>query len=342
MNEPTSNNSKQKWIVLSVLFLFILSGGIYQLNKPKSSSPNSSSSAAAPSSAEVATRQADQHSTESVIVGGAAVAPSNSGASSDSGAAPGKIESSTSPQSHVAAPQGGIVPSVALAAPATGIAGFFKSIFGGSKPGSKDGNGTPEAKLAEIPSLQSTEQVAVPKPVDTCVTVAFRHKALPGHSDEEACSSHKNHIKLPHENIKQDSLCVRVNGTPVHYVSVKGHSDEIVIGAIAGPKAKVTVKYCVGKATCAQVEDCSIPKDEFMEAIGGNEGNESKNARLGQWDPAHPSEKEADVLAKLDGDVKRELATNDDLNGRSNKGEIFKDWISEDPTPACGIRQAKN
>ncbi len=83
-----------------------------------------------------------------------------------------------------------------------------------------------------------------------------------------------------------------------------------------------------------------MPKDEFMEAIGGSSG-ESGDARLGQWDPSHPSEKEADVLAKLDGDVRKELETNDELNGRAPDGDkMFKDWFGEAQSVPCGIKQA--
>ena len=47
-------------------------------------------------------------------------------------------------------------------------------------------------------------------------------------------------------------------------------------------------------------------------------------------------------MAKLDGAVKKELETNDDLNGRTPAGELFKDWIGQSETAACGTEQAKN
>ena len=80
-----------------------------------------------------------------------------------------------------------------------------------------------------------------------------------------------------------------------------------------------------------------------MEAIGGNEGK-GGDARLGQWDPSNPSEKEADVMAQLDGAVKHELETNHELNGRAPEGKMFKDWLadSDAPTNACGTQQASN
>jgi hypothetical protein len=173
--------------------------------------------------------------------------------------------------------------------------------------------------------------------------MTYKHKTLASHPDEESCSHHKNILKLTGSDINSKSVCVRVNGTPVHYLSVKGHSDELVFGSVAGPKAKVTVRYCMGKGSeCAKfAEECTVPKDEFMEAIGGSAG-ESKDAKLGQWDPSNPSEKEADVMARLDGEVKKELETNDDLNGRAPAGEMFKDWIGEVQAAPCGAKQASN
>ena len=102
------------------------------------------------------------------------------------------------------------------------------------------------------------------------------------------------------------------------------------------------MRYCTGLAQHCAVEDCAVPKDEFMEAIGGAEDS-NKNAKLGQWDPTAPAEKEADVMAKLDSTVKHELESNvDDLNGRAPAGEMFKDWIGQTETAVCGVTQAKN
>jgi hypothetical protein len=202
------------------------------------------------------------------------------------------------------------------------------------------------------PSLPAVAPQAAPMPgalpvaekVDQCVTITYRHKALASHPDEESCSHHKNLLKLalPTEGrINPASVCVRVNGTPVHYLTVKGHADELLFGSVAGPKSKVTVRYCTGKAVACAKEDCTVPKDEFMEAIGGSDGG-TQDAKLGQWDPTAPPSTVADVMAKLDGSVKKELETNDDLNGRAPAGELFKDWIGQTETTACGSAQAKN
>ena len=197
-------------------------------------------------------------------------------------------------------------------------------------------------ELAPLPGA-----LAVAEKQDQCVTITYHHKALASHPDDESCSHHKNMLKmadLPQLNglrVNPASVCVKVNGTPVHYLTVKGHADELIFGSVAGPKSVVTVRYCTGKSDGCAKEDCTVPKDEFMEAIGGNE-DAQQNAKLGQWDPDSPSAKESDVMAKLDGQVKKELETNDDLNGRAPAGELFKDWLGQTETAVCGTAQAKN
>jgi hypothetical protein len=211
-----------------------------------------------------------------------------------------------------------------------------------------------DAKIVGAPSVPSTGSSATtaiaPAPAqvqverDECLTITYHHKPSATHPDDESCSHHKNQLKLTPpagKKIANNSICVRVNGTPVHFLTVKGHADELIFGSVAGPKSKVTVRYCTGQAKGCAIEKCEVPKDEFMEAIGGSDGK-GQNANLGRWDPDAPAEKAIDVMAKLDGAVKRELETNDELNGRSPAGELFKDWIGEAQAQACGSAQAKN
>jgi hypothetical protein len=219
--------------------------------------------------------------------------------------------------------------------------------------------GVPLVGAPSLPSLPgagksggpATGQVVIPAappaPVyDQCITVTYAHKPSGSHPDEESCSHHKNMLKIPElegKKIADGSLCVRVNGVPVHYLTVKKRPDELIFGAVAGPKSKVTVRYCTGLAKGCAIEKCEIPKDEFMDAIGGGDGNKGQNPKLGQWDPTGPAQKEADVMAKLDATVKRELETNNELNGRAPAGALYKDWIGSTETAACGgSTQAKN
>jgi len=170
----------------------------------------------------------------------------------------------------------------------------------------------------------------------TCFVESFKHKPTPGHDSEEACSHHKNLLKLSHSDVNMKNVCVRVNDVPVRFERV-GHGNELVIGSIAGPQSVITVKYCTGKTSCAEAkkDDCNIPKDEFLDAIGGGDPDDGAVAK---WDNADTAGD-----AKLNSDVKRELADIDDTatDNHGANASVFKDWISEKPAPACAADKDK-
>jgi hypothetical protein len=168
----------------------------------------------------------------------------------------------------------------------------------------------------------------------TCFVETFKHKATPGHDSDEACSHHKNLVTLSHKVINPKSVCVRVNDIPVKFQTVTG--GELLIGSIAGPKATISVSYCTGKNTCefTKKNDCVVPKDEFLDAIGGSDTDEGAVA---QWE--NTGNKEAD--AKLNNDVKRELADIDDAAPDQAGSGIFKNWMNEKTSPSCGQATAK-
>ena len=173
------------------------------------------------------------------------------------------------------------------------------------------------------------------EPTPTCFIVAYHHKPLPGHSDDESCSHHKNLIRLKHANVNSASVCMRVNGVPVKFERVAGRSDEVVIGGVAGPHAAITARYCVGHVTCN--EDCTIPKDEFMDALGGGTESDVTLAANAQWEAEDAKAAAAD--SKLNQDLKKELSEFDEPApaGNEEKGarKPFADWISENETPTC-------
>ena len=84
---------------------------------------------------------------------------------------------------------------------------------------------------------------------------------------------------------------------------MKGKANEFVIGTVVGTETVVSARYCTGKARCA--EDCRVPKDEFVEAIGGNEMDSTDEERLAVavWDKEDPNDpngaKDAAANAKL-------------------------------------------
>ncbi len=139
--------------------------------------------------------------------------------------------------------------------------------------------------------------------------------------------------QLSHSDINMKTVCVRVNDVPVKFDRV-GHGNEFMIGSIAGPQSVISVKYCTGKTTCAESkkDDCVVPKDEFLDAIGGGDSEDGAVAKWENGDNAGD--------AKLNSDVKRELADIDDAatDNHGAKNAVFKDWIEDKPaTPACFV-----
>lgn len=187
--------------------------------------------------------------------------------------------------------------------------------------------GTPTIQMGSptVSNVAPAEGVAV----ESCFNLAFHHKTASGHTDSDACSSHRNVLRIKNADLNKKSLCVRVDGVPVKYELTQDKKDTLAtLGPIAGPASKITVRYCVGKATCK--EDCTIPKDEFMEAIGGDDADSHKEARRGpavKWD-SHDNEKDGEVSEELEGEIERELASEKHLT-------VFDGWIQDSETAAC-------
>jgi hypothetical protein len=207
----------------------------------------------------------------------------------------------------------------------------------GQKPGSPDGSlsvsGTPAAPtltpgFAQSPDAKLAEKKEEPGP--TCFSLTFHHKQMRSHNDGEACTHHRNLITLQHKKFNRKSLCVRVNGTPVDFKSIKGKPDQLVIGPVAGPKAKITARYCLDKEECK--ENCVVPKDEFMDAIGGME-EMGGDTSVAQWDAGDPNSKDEDVSAKIDKEFESYFAESSELS-------LFRDWVKESEAPACGAKLA--
>ncbi len=151
-----------------------------------------------------------------------------------------------------------------------------------------------------------------------CFTLSFRHTEIASHADGEACALHKNLLTLKHLKLNARSLCVRVDGKPVRHESVKKHPDQIMLGAVAGPKSIVTVRYCLKSNHCS--DDCKIAKDSFLSALAGVDAQET-------------SEENVEEFKGLDAEVKKELEKLDE-NGVA-KQAIFAAWKSESQVAGC-------
>jgi hypothetical protein len=184
--------------------------------------------------------------------------------------------------------------------------------------------GTPAINTAS--AVHEIQQKQVEQVAPGCYKISYHHKPLSSHNDGEACLHHKNLIVINQAELNPKTVCIRVNGAPVKYEKVKGHPDQFVIAAIAGPKAEITARFCTGKLVCK--EECKIRKDEFLSAIGGED-----DSNAGGWEDNAPVREEVELDKEMK-DFDRELAA----EGRGKEG-IFKDWISAgEPARACESR----
>lgn len=153
-------------------------------------------------------------------------------------------------------------------------------------------NSTTPAGVTSAESAESKSTAPEPK---QCFTAQFTPKAkLHGEMSTAV-------LALKDLNFNPKTFCVRVNGTPVkHHVQLKKGSkkiDAIRISDIAVATAKITVSYCLGKDSCN--DDCKIPKDEFMDALGAADDGANKG-----WGDAA----DAEMVGKVSAEIQRELA----------------------------------
>lgn len=180
------------------------------------------------------------------------------------------------------------------------------------------------------PGVTEKEKVT---PALGCLSWTFTHAKTPGHKDRESCTQHRNLVKIPAiKDLNLKSLCVRVDGTPVRFETQKqGDEVALLIGAIAGPGSKITIRGCGLKATCN--DDCKIPKDEFMASIGGDEEADapSPNRKIAKWDP-HQKEEAQGLSAEMDAEIQKEIADAQNL-------KTFNGWNTDHPTgiDAAGV-----
>ena len=192
----------------------------------------------------------------------------------------------------------------------------------------------PAGATAAAPNLTAPAKPLPPPELAGCFVQTFTHEKLATHDDGEECLKHRNLIQLSQEGLHPSkiagaSICVKVNGSPVKYTRVKGHADQILIGPEAGPQAEITVRYCLGKALCP--EDCTVKRDDFLAAIGGESGADSAG-----WDASSDGK-------NRDAEVEKEMAAlAKEMGGSGVEGGIFKGWMKKDvkTAQACGATSA--
>ena len=134
-------------------------------------------------------------------------------------------------------------------------------------------------------------------PENVCFTVNYKHKPTDGHKNIDDCSTHKNVIDFKtnktHPDISSKNVCIRVDETPVKFETIKS---KWIIGPIAGPSSVISVRYCPAKI----IQDCNIPKDSFIDAIGGEQENDAKTVN---WDGSKEANKDIEVDSELGSEI---------------------------------------
>lgn len=134
----------------------------------------------------------------------------------------------------------------------------------------------------------------------------------------------QNKFKVPQEASGQ-ALCVRVDGTPVKYSFTSAKKDEVLIGTVQKQNSTLTMLYCQAQFACA--ENCTVPKDAFMDALAGEDGLNAEQEGNARWDAKGGSKEEAAA--------DREIEALDDALNDGRKPGVFNSWNVQAQTPAC-------
>jgi hypothetical protein len=219
--------------------------------------------------------------------------------------------------------------------------GFFSRLFGlDRKPASVDPSAVQpkaslDAKDTDLRSEGKPVEVLTPaEPValqsdSGCFLLTYR----PQDGKKRDLANSRNFLALkdlyeqkPSPKLHPKATCVRVDGTPVRYDWVEGKEKRIkglMLGPITSAKSTVTVRYCLQDTKCKiSSQECDIPKDEFLGAIGG----EDSEIRTVKWNP-NDSDRDQRAAEELDDVVKRELAAID--------RKVFDGWKSEIEPSSC-------
>jgi hypothetical protein len=166
---------------------------------------------------------------------------------------------------------------------------------------------------------------------DGCFTLTYSHKKLSSHSDGEACLKHNNilSLNLPADSefsgrINPNSVCILINGSAVKHTRFEGGLNQVLVGPLAGPNAKITARFCIGKATCT--EKCVPRKDGFLEALGIDDSDAVSSVG---WDGST-------TVSKEDTDLESAVSELEHTKeGLDSKNKDFAGWIPEGLTSAC-------
>jgi hypothetical protein len=198
---------------------------------------------------------------------------------------------------------------------------------------------SPQNELQKTPTSTPPQTITEVISTPTCFKLEFNHPKTAGHNSDESCSQHKNLLKLGHTQYNKKSVCVRVNNTPVKFEIHPKNSDQLLVGAVAGPDSKISVSYCLQENLCK--EDCVVPRDEFMDALSGGISEDGKAIA---WDDSQEGSETAQKTKSLEKTMKRELAAlNEGSEAADGSAEsssdglaLFRGWkVEKENAPSC-------
>lgn len=170
---------------------------------------------------------------------------------------------------------------------------------------------------------EATPVTQAPKE-EGCFTFNYQAK---DHKNPKTFGKHQHLITLKHGEVNPKSVCVRVNNQPVAFEFLKKEEPQVILKPILKSQVKITVQYCLRDTSC--LDKCVVPKDEFMESIGGiAKGFEQADKQKVKWDPSQ-QDNEPDLKKELTGLL--EEAPGKD----SRKLPVYSEWNRDEGAPSC-------
>ena len=180
---------------------------------------------------------------------------------------------------------------------------------------------TETGKAGAAPGAVAT----APAPDKNCFAVEYRHTQEAKAKDIEDFLDYQNAFPLPHANVNQKSICVKVNNKPVAFKISKFQSaDEVMIGSVVGPESVIRVSYCLAKAPCK--ESCQIAGNRMMDDLMSDTGEDDDFKD--SWDADEGNEKgvaKNDQKKELKARVK-ELRAVASENTNLNSHSVIRTW----------------
>jgi hypothetical protein len=203
----------------------------------------------------------------------------------------------------------------------TGVAGQTAGAVGAS--GTTGGASAPTLSQAELEIRKQLAAQQAALKTAGCVLVTYQPKQT---GRDGAHRYARNKLALTEEARGNKSLCVRIDGTPVKFSYSSAKKEEVVIGPVQKANSVVTVRYCRGSLQCT--ESCVVPKDEFMDALAGDD-SENAGVATAQWDPKSKGASAEEAAAD------KELEAMEDALSEDRKQSVFSSWLAERQSPAC-------